>query len=110
VIVEFIDAHREEHGVEPICAQLQIGPSTHYAHRSRPPSARSVADAATTAVIERVHAHNYGVNGVEHLRTPVARRGRPHTGRHGRPEGRGTRRSCGLAGTDKRLTSGFAFP
>ncbi|MCU1612688.1 MAG: mobile element protein [Frankiales bacterium] len=56
MIVQFIDAHREEHGVEPICEELQVAPSTYYAHRTRPPSARSVTDAATTAVIEQVHA------------------------------------------------------
>src|SRR3954451_3465154 len=61
VIVKFIDAHREEHGVEPICAQLQIAPSTYYAAKTRVPSARSVTDAATTAVIERVHAENFVV-------------------------------------------------
>ena len=65
MIVEFIDAHREEHGVEPICRVLtetgaKIAPSTYYTHRTRPPSARSVTDAATTAVIEKVHAENYG--------------------------------------------------
>jgi putative transposase len=26
----FIDAHRDEHGVESICAQLPIAPSTYY--------------------------------------------------------------------------------
>ena len=61
MIVEFIDAHRAEHGVEPICEQLQVAPSTYYAHRTRPPSARSVSDAATTALIQQVHAENFGV-------------------------------------------------
>jgi putative transposase len=75
VIVEFIDAHRDEHGVEPICAQLQIAPSTYYAHRSRPPSARSVSDATTTAVIERVHAQNYGVYGARKVHAELHRQG-----------------------------------
>ena len=35
--------------------------STYYAAKTRPASAQSVADAATTAVIRRVHADNYGV-------------------------------------------------
>ena len=34
-------AHREEFGVEPICAQLPIAPSTYYGAKSRPPSARA---------------------------------------------------------------------
>jgi len=34
-MVEFIDAHRGAYGVEPICAQLPIAPSTYYEHRTR---------------------------------------------------------------------------
>jgi putative transposase len=75
VIVEFIDAHRAEHGVEPICAELQIAPSTYYAHRTRPPSARSVTDAATTAVIEQVHAENFGVYGARKVHAQLRRQG-----------------------------------
>ena len=32
-MVAFIDDHRGEQGVEPICAQLPIAPSTYYEHR-----------------------------------------------------------------------------
>jgi putative transposase len=77
VIVEFIDAHRAEHGVEPICAQLQTAPSTYYAHRTRPPSARSVTDVATTAVIEQVHAENFGVYGARKVHAQLRRQGHP---------------------------------
>jgi hypothetical protein len=59
VIVALIDAHRAERGVEPICEQLQVAPSTYYAHRARPPSARAVTDAATTARIEHVAMRRY---------------------------------------------------
>jgi uncharacterized membrane protein len=38
-----------------------IAPSTYYAAKTRPASARSVSDAATTDVIRVVHAENYGV-------------------------------------------------
>ena len=34
-MVAFIDAHRDEYGVEPICAQLPIAPSTYYDVTSR---------------------------------------------------------------------------
>ena len=34
-MVAFIDAHREGYGVEPICAQLPIAPSTYYAQKAR---------------------------------------------------------------------------
>ena len=35
MMVSFIDDFRDEHGVEPICAQLPIAPSTYYEHKSR---------------------------------------------------------------------------
>ena len=66
MIVAYIDEHRDSLGVEPICRVLtaagtQIAPSTYYAAKTRAPSARSVRDTATTALIERVHEANYGV-------------------------------------------------
>lgn len=56
----FIDAHREQFGVEPICRVLtehgvKIAPSSYYAHRSRPPSPRAVRDAVVLAEIERIY-------------------------------------------------------
>ena len=60
MICQYIEAKKEEFGVEPICATLseagvQIAPSTYYARRSRPPSARSLRDEALKAEISRVH-------------------------------------------------------
>ena len=34
-MVGFIDAHRDAHGVEPICNGLPIAPSTYYDHLAR---------------------------------------------------------------------------
>jgi putative transposase len=61
VVVAFIDDHRDRFGVEPICRVLSehgitIAPSGYYAHRSRPPSDRSVRDQRVLAEIRRVHA------------------------------------------------------
>jgi putative transposase len=39
--VEFIDANRSVYGVEPICAVLQVSPSSYYSKKSRPLSNRS---------------------------------------------------------------------
>ena len=80
MIVAFIDAHKLEHGDEPICRVLteagaKIAPSTYYAAKSRPPSARSVTDAATTKVIEQVHGDNYGVYGVRKMHAALRRQG-----------------------------------
>lgn len=67
-VVGFIDSHREEHGVEPICrtlceADVPVAPSTYYAHKSRPPSTRARADAALDERIIAVHAENNAVYG-----------------------------------------------
>lgn len=56
----FIDDHRDRFGVEPICRVLAahgvaIAPSTYYAAKTRPPSARQIADEALVVEIRRVH-------------------------------------------------------
>ena len=56
----FIDEHRDRFGVEPICRVLAahgvaIAPSTFYAAKTRPPSARAVSDEAWLVEIRRVH-------------------------------------------------------
>ena len=40
-MTRYIEQHRDEFGVEPICRVLEVAPSTLYAARSRPPSARA---------------------------------------------------------------------
>ena len=34
-MIAFIDAHRDVHGVEPICKLLPIAPSTYHEHVAR---------------------------------------------------------------------------
>ncbi len=63
-------------GVEPICEVLQFARSTYYAAKSRPPSARSVADEALKPEIERVHRAAYhGVYGAEKVWWQLGREG-----------------------------------
>jgi putative transposase len=54
---------------------MQIAPSTYYAAKSRPPSARTIADEQRLAVIRQVHADNYGVYGVRKMHAELNRRG-----------------------------------
>ncbi len=77
--VAFVDQHKGEHGVEPICEALagtpdQIAPSTYYAAKSRPASARSVSDAETLSEIRDVHAANYSVYGARKTWIALRRR------------------------------------
>jgi putative transposase len=67
-VVAYIDEHRGRFGVQPICRVLTghgvaIAPSTYYAARKRPASARAVRDAWLTAQIMRVHKENGEVYG-----------------------------------------------
>jgi len=59
-VVAFIEACRDQFGVEPICRALRqagvaISPSGYYAARARPPPARAVRDAALEKEILRVY-------------------------------------------------------
>jgi putative transposase len=81
-VVAYIDGHREEFGVEPICralvsAQVQVAPSTYYAARARPPSARAVRDGELAGQIARVHRENFGVYGARKVWRQLAREGIP---------------------------------
>ena len=80
-MVEFIDQHREEYGVEPICAALPIAPSTFYPHAAqrRTPelrSARQQTDEALCSEIHRVWEESHGgVYGAEKLWRQLRREG-----------------------------------
>ena len=43
-MVDYINSHRDDFGVEPICEALRFAPSTYYAAKDRPPSTRRLAD------------------------------------------------------------------
>ena len=78
-MVTFIDAHRGAYGVEPICQQLPIAPSTYYAAKARAtaPSPRAQRDAALRPVIAQVfqtHRRVYGARKVWHQ---LRRQGQP---------------------------------
>jgi len=67
-MVSFIDAHRAEYGVEPICTQLPIAPSTYYECKAREAdpgrlSARARRDIALSGEIQRVYDENFFVYG-----------------------------------------------
>jgi len=62
-MVDHIDQHRKDFGVELICKALQVAPSTYYAAKSRPLSARAVRDAVRIPVLVAMWAANYRVTG-----------------------------------------------
>ncbi len=76
----FIDAHRGEYGVEPICRVLPIAPSTYHerARQQRDPSrlsARTQCDQALRPEVLRVFAENFGVYRVRKVWSQMNREG-----------------------------------
>jgi putative transposase len=68
-MVKFIDHYREPYGVEPICAELPIAPSTYYECKAREANsarlpARHQRDAWLEIEIRRVWEENFRVYGV----------------------------------------------
>ena len=68
----FIDAHRNEFGVEPICAVLRehgvgIAPNTYHVAKNRPPSKRAVRDQELKPEIQRVFDENLFVYGADKI-------------------------------------------
>ena len=80
-MIRFVDEHKGRFGVEPIIGVLRgtdagfLSVSGYYAAKTRPPSARRVADKALCEQISAVHEANYSVYGVRKMRTALHRAG-----------------------------------
>jgi putative transposase len=79
-MIAFIEEHRDDIGVEPICRHLPIAPSTFYDHiakRVNPDllSDRAKRDKALRPEIERVWEQNYKVYGVRKVWHQMRREG-----------------------------------
>ena len=82
MMVAFIDAHRTQYGVEPMCAQLPIAPSMYYEHKVREadPSqlpARAGRDRNLQGLIERVWNEHFCVYGARKVWRQLHREGIP---------------------------------
>ena len=79
-MINFIDDHREDYGVEPICRVLPIAPSTYYDHdaKRRDPekmSERAKQDEMLNQEVRRVFAQNFGVYGARKVWRQLLREG-----------------------------------
>lgn len=79
-MITFIDDHRAEFGVEPICDVIEIAPATYYEHKrqQRDPdhrSNRAKRDEVLKVEIQRVFDNNYRVYGVRKVWKQLNREG-----------------------------------
>jgi putative transposase len=74
-MTRYIDTYRDRFGVEPICRALQVAPSSYYAARCRPLSARASSDAELAPKILKVFNDNYQVYGARKLWRQLRREG-----------------------------------
>jgi putative transposase len=79
-MVSFIDEQRAHYGVEPICAQLPIAPSTYYHHKAREVDsakvpARHLRDRYLMPQIQRVWQENFRVYGARKVWRQLNREG-----------------------------------
>lgn len=74
-MVDSIDAHKDVYGIEPICRELPIAPSTYYAAKARPPSVRAQRDAVLRPVLLQLWQDNFGVYGARKLWKAARRAG-----------------------------------
>ncbi len=107
MMVDYIDRHLPEFGVEPICDVLQFASSTYYAAKSRVPSARSLRDAVWLPIILTLWIKNYRVYGVRKMWKAMGRAGHTDIGRD--QVGR-LMAELGIHGVQKRLTRRTTVP
>jgi transposase InsO family protein len=77
-MVMFIDTHRANYGVEPICRQLPIAPATYYEYKAREVDptrlpARTQRDMGLSVDIQRVFDENFQVYGARKVWRQLSR-------------------------------------
>jgi len=79
-MVRYIDDHKDQFGVEPICAVLPIAPSTYYEQKAREADParrplRAIRDEALKPEVQRVWDENFRVYGAHKVWTQLNREG-----------------------------------
>lgn len=97
-MVSFIDDHREEFGVEPICETLQFASSTYYAVKSRLPSARQLRDQVMIPILVTLWTANRKLYGAHKLWKAALRAGHEI----GRDQVARLMRQAGIEGVSRR--------
>ncbi|MEU0940326.1 IS3 family transposase [Embleya sp. NPDC005971] len=64
-------------GVDPVCRVLELSPSTYFARKKRPKSARRLRDEQLMRLIGQAHADSGGTYGARRITRALARNGHP---------------------------------
>lgn len=75
--MKYVAENKDRFGVEPICAVLQLAPSTYYAAVSRPPSRRAIRDETLKPEIERIWRENRRLFGARKVWLQAKRESKP---------------------------------
>nr|WP_236245665.1 IS3 family transposase [Streptomyces sp. CC210A] len=62
-------------GVDPVCRVLELSPSTYFARKKRPKSARRLRDEQLIPLIEEIHAESGGTYGARRITRALGRKG-----------------------------------
>jgi len=73
-VIRYVEERRDAFGVEPICRAIGVPVSTHYARRSRKPSARALADRELLVEIEAARSGRRKVYGARKTWKELRRR------------------------------------
>ncbi len=71
-VFRFIDAEKASFPIAFMCRRLGVSVSGYYAWRTRPPSARVVADARLSTTIQLIHAGSRGIYGAPRVHAELA--------------------------------------
>ena len=104
-MVDYIDTYKDEYGIEPICSELPIAPSTYHAFKSRLPSARSVRDALLMPLLLGLFIDNFKVYGARKLWKAAGRAGHDV----GRDQVARLMRQMGIHGVNRRRPCSSSF-
>jgi putative transposase len=94
----FIDEHRAQFGVEPICETLDVSASAYYQRATGERSARAVEDERLTEVIRQTHKDNFECYGQRRMHAELLRSGETA----GRDQIARLMRAAGIQGAKRR--------
>ena len=98
-VFRFIDAEKACFPIAFMCQRLGVSTAGYYAWRTRPPSARAVADARLSTTIRLIHAGSRGTYGAPRVHAELAH---DHDVHCGRKRVARLRRMAGLRGVCRR--------